>query len=99
MDIKLPWIIQGTVYDRSGNTKSSTLTLTNENTGDTLTLTTSSNGIYVFDLANLESGYSNNNIIKIEADGTGTRGTDLRLKIIARDSITLKKIKLRYNKE
>ena len=79
-----PYLIYGTAYNNDNTTVagSAALTLQNETTAQTLTFTTNSLGQFVFDLANLASGYSDGDYITVSVDGGGTNGKDLRIRIV-----------------
>ena len=62
----LPYIIYGNVDDSAGSNVTSTkVTLRNDTNGETITTTTDSSGNYAFDIANLTSGYDNNDRVTV----------------------------------
>ena len=67
-----PHTIYGFVFDHSGKPlKDAVVSLTNLNTSEQLNTTTASDGSYVFELANLQNGYSDGDLIEIEATYEG----------------------------
>lgn len=71
-----PFLVSGVAVGIKGNANSATITLTDTTTGESITTTADSNGEYLFDLANLASGYTDGDTISIRADkdkeGRGT---------------------------
>jgi len=99
MPFTLPYLIGITVTDSDGNAENGvSVTLKNETTTDTLTQTTNSLGKVLFDCGNFTNGYTDGDYLIYTAEGTGTNGNDLRMKIVSNYSGTaiLKKFKVYY---
>ena len=83
----LPFLIFGTIYDEgtTNGSASNNLTLRNESTNEIISTITNSNGQYIFDLANLTSGYSDEDFIKITATGGTDNGQILKFKAVCKE--------------
>ena len=95
----IPYIISGTVYQVGTTTPatSNNLTLTNETTNETISTVTNSQGRYIFDLANLASGYSDGDFIRITGTGTNSNGQNLRFKSVCkRDQAQIENLDITY---
>lgn len=81
-----PYLIFGVVYEEgtTNGAASNNLTLRNETTNETISMVTNSLGQYIFDLANLTSGYNNDDFIKITATGGNNNGKVLKFKALAK---------------
>jgi len=81
-DPRFPYLWAGVTFQSDGTTvqPSVALTLTNERTGDQLNATSATDGTYVFDLAGLDSGFSEGDLINVVASGSGTKGKVLKFK-------------------
>jgi len=81
-----PYIIYGKINLNlsSGPATSNNVTLKNETTNETISTITNSNGQYIFDLANLTSGYTDGDFILIRGTGGSSTGHDLKFKAICR---------------
>ena len=94
-----PYIISGTVYQLGTTTPSASnnLILTDETTGEQISTITNSQGKFIFDLANLTSGYTDEDFIKITATGTNSNGQNLRFKSVCYDlNAQIEEIKVVY---
>ena len=62
----LPYVVFGNATDANGSAITNTaLIVTNETSGETITVFTDSSGDYIFDLANFASGYADGDSIRI----------------------------------
>ena len=65
-----PYIIFGRATDRNGTALSGvTVSLYNENSGETITTITDASGDYVFDCANFPSGWADGDVLTISIAG------------------------------
>ncbi len=97
----LPYILAGIVYQSDGVTPASgvTVDLIYESTGDILEQTTNANGEVIFDLANLEHGYSTDNYLKIVAIGNTITNQNLKVKFVSNNVCQISNLKVSYETE
>lgn len=84
----IPYILAGYVYENgtTNGASSNNLILINESTNERISTITNSNGQFIFDLANLRSGYTDSDFIRITGTGGRSTGQNLRFKSVYKGS-------------
>lgn len=93
-----PYLVFGVVYSSGGSAATSNnLTLRNETTNEQISTITNSLGQFIFDLANLKSGYTDGDFIRITGTGGTNTGQDLRFKAVCkRDQAQIEELNVKY---
>lgn len=86
-----PYIVNGTLFDIDGSTTLANVKVTvrNERTNKTLSQNTNSSGEYGFDLANLENGYSDGDVITLFTLYTNYEDTETHVVVQANGGVAL----------
>lgn len=94
-----PYLAGGYVYQvgTTNPSASNNITLLNETTNESISAITNSLGQYLFDLANLLSGYTDGDFIRITATGGTANGQLLRFKSVCRrEQAQIEELNVKY---
>ena len=97
----MSFIMDGVAYDTDETTTwdNQDITFTNEGTGESIVTQTGDNGVFIFDLANFPSGWSNGDVISFTVGGNSNRGEYIKIRAISHNTSQIKFTKMIVEEE